>query len=330
MKAHTYILFLFAVCFVSCKALAQMTDVKVHDPVMIKEGNAYHVFCTGPGISHFTSTDMKHWTKVAQVFSEKPTWVPQVVSEFKNHIWAPDVVFHNNLYYLYYSVSAFGKNTSAIGVTTNKTLDVNAAAYHWTDHGIVIQSQPGRDLWNAIDPNIAFDERGNPWMTFGSFWEGMKLVKLNADLLSIAQPQEWTTIARRERRFDLTDENPGNAAIEAPFIFKKNGYYYLFVSWDYCCKGKESTYKVVMGRSKDIKGPYLDKEGKSLYDGGGTLLLEGTDKYNGAGHCSVYTVDAKDYVFFHAYDAADEGKSKLKISEIQWDENLWPIKILQY
>src|SRR5690606_21510965 len=176
-----------------------------------------------------------------------------------------------------------------IGVATNTTLDPKDKNYKWVDQGIVIQSLPNRDMWNAIDPNLVFDENNTPWLSFGSFWEGLKLVKLNRDLKSIAQPQEWYTIAKRKRTFELADSDPGDGALEAPFIFKKNGYYYQFLSWDLCCRGEKSTYKVVVGRSKNVTGPYVDKEGKLLTNGGGTLLIEGNENWFGAGHNSTYT-----------------------------------------
>ncbi|NUQ23238.1 MAG: arabinan endo-1,5-alpha-L-arabinosidase [Saprospiraceae bacterium] len=321
---HTLFILIFALAL-HVQGRAQISDIRVHDPVVIKQGGVYHLYCTGRGIGHFTSTDLDNWEKADPVFPEKPTWTDGVVPDFGNHIWAPDIIFHNGQYYLYYSVSAFGKNTSAIGVVTNKTLDPKDKNYKWTDHGIVIQSHPNRDLWNAIDPNIVFDENGTPWMTFGSFWEGMKLVKLDPSLLKIAEPQEWHTVARRERSFELSDKNPGDAAIEAPFIFKKNGWYYLFVSWDLCCRGEESTYKVVVGRSKNVEGPYFDTEGKNLFHGGGSLVIKGNKNWYGAGHCSAYTFDGKDYLFLHAYDAADEGRSKLKIRTINWTSDGWPM-----
>ena len=304
------------------KAVAQ--DIVVHDPVVIKAGDEYYLYCTGHGISAFRSPDMKNWEKLPPVFPEKPTWADSVVPGFKNHIWAPDISYHNGKYYLYYSVSAFAKNTSAIGVATNETLDPSADNYKWEDQGIVIRSIPDRDMWNAIDPNLAFDEDGTPWLAFGSFWNGLKLVKLDKDLTEIAQPEEWHTIARRKRSFEIPNTDPGDAALEAPFIFRKNGYYYLFLSWDLCCSGENSTYKVVVGRSKNITGPYLDKSGTSLNQGGGTLLVEGDDNWYAAGHNSTYTFNGKDYMFFHAYDANDRGIPKLRVAEVQWDEDLWP------
>ena len=302
----------------------QAQDIRVHDPVLAKNGNTYYLFCTGMGISVFSSADLQHWQKEKPVFDSPPAWTVEAVPGFKGHIWAPDIVFHNRLYYLYYSVSAFGKNTSCIGVATNKTLDPKNAEYKWTDHGKVIESIPGRDLWNAIDPNLAWDEQRQPWLTFGSFWSGIKLVKLNANLTAIADPQEWYTIAKRSRDYKTADANGGDAAIEAPFIFKKNNYYYLFVSFDFCCKGVDSNYKVMVGRSEKIQGPYLDKDGVRMDAGGGSLVLQGTTAWPGVGHNSVYTFDGKDYLVVHAYDAADNGKPKLKILTLQWDNNGWP------
>jgi arabinan endo-1,5-alpha-L-arabinosidase len=298
-------------------------DIRVHDPVMIKEGNTYYLFCTGAGISVFSSTDMKNWKSEKSVFSSPPTWAVEAIPGFKGHTWAPDISFHNGQYYLYYSVSAFGKNTSCIGLATNKTLDPSDKDFKWIDHGKVIQSVPGRDLWNAIDPNLAFDDQQKPWLVFGSFWSGMKLVKLNENLQQVAEPEEWYTLSKRPRDFKIDDTNPGEGAVEAPFIFKKNNFYYLFVSFDFCCRGVNSTYKVMVGRSEKIQGPYLDKDGVRMDQGGGTLAVQGNASWNGVGHNSAYTFDGKDYLVFHAYDAADNGKPKLKIAEIQWD-NGWP------
>ena len=197
----------FCSVILSCKVLAQ--DIRVHDPVMIKHQKTYYLFCTGMGISIFSSADMKNWKKEKPVFDSPPAWAVQTIPDFKGHIWAPDISFHKGVYYLYYSVSAFGKNTSCIGLVANKTLDPSSPDYRWTDHGKVIQSIPGRDLWNAIDPNLAFDDDQNPWLTFGSFWSGMKLVKLNQNLREPAEPQEWHTISKRARDFKTDDYKAG-------------------------------------------------------------------------------------------------------------------------
>ncbi|MEO7310446.1 MAG: arabinan endo-1,5-alpha-L-arabinosidase [Chitinophagaceae bacterium] len=309
----------------------------VHDPVMIKEGNRYYLFCTGFGIAVFSSTDLKDWRKEKPVFDKAPQWAVDTIPGFRGHIWAPDISYHDGLFYLYYSVSAFGKNTSAIGVATNKTLVAGSPDFNWTDHGLVIQSYPGKTNWNAIDPNLIEDDKGQPWLSFGSFWDGLKLVKLTADRLAIAEDiTSIPTIASRKKQpsgdnLPAVDDNPkdaGGNAIEAPFIFYKNGYYYLFASIDYCCKGVKSTYKMIVGRSQQIKGPYLDKAGISMANAGGSLVLAGDDKWYGVGHNAVVRFDGQDYLVFHGYDAADNGRSKLRVEKISWDIEGWPVLVL--
>lgn len=338
-------LFVFLLAATTLKVLAQppapmpvgtmlpTRQVLVHDPVMIRHGATYYLFATGVGISVWSSRDLKTWRKEAPVFTKAPQWAVDTIPGFRGHIWAPDISYHNGQYYLYYSVSAFGKNTSAIGVATNKTLDSASKDFRWVDHGRVIQSYPGMTNWNAIDPNIIKDEKGVPYMVFGSFWDGLKMFKLTKDLLKPAEPVErMPTVASRKQRSSETnppavDNNPvdaGGNAIEAPFIFKKQPYYYFFASIDYCCKGEKSTYKMIVGRSKNIKGPYVDKDGVELRRGGGTILLQGNKEWHGVGHNSTYTFDGKDYIVYHGYDAADKGRSKLQIRELSWNANGWP------
>lgn len=299
------------------------TNIPVHDPVMIRQDGVYYVFATGRGISMWSSKDMQNWKKGKPVFIAPPEWAVKAVPGFKGHIWAPDISYYNGLYYLYYSISTFGKNRSCIGVATNKTLNPASADYQWTDHGQVIESVPGRDEWNAIDPNLIVDEQKQPWLAFGSFWNGIKLVKLDADARSIAQPQTWFTLASVPRTRPGSDSTAGNGAIEAPFIFKKFDYFYLFASYDYCCRGAKSTYKMRIGRSKSLTGPYLDKDGKAMTQGGGTLLLEGNAEWHGVGHNAVCTFDGVDYLVFHGYDAKDKGRSKLRMVRLNW-KNDWP------
>jgi arabinan endo-1,5-alpha-L-arabinosidase len=303
-------------------------ETPAHDPVMIREKNTYYLFTTGNGVQVFSSKDMKNWRKEMPVFAKTPDWVTQALPNFRGgSMWAPDISYHNGKYYLYYAVSAFGKNTSCIGLAVNKTLDSASSDFKWVDMGKVIQSIPGRDLFNAIDPNLVIDENNTPWLTFGSFWEGMKLVKLNNELTAPAQPEKWYTVARRPREFGTPDSSAGNAAIEGPFIFRKGKYYYLFVSWDYCCRGERSDYKVVVGRSERVMGPYLDKNGVDLAKNGGTLIVQGDGKeWYGAGHNSAYSFDGKDYIIYHGYDAKDRGRSKLIIEQLRWDDG-WPVVV---
>ncbi|MCP5531701.1 MAG: arabinan endo-1,5-alpha-L-arabinosidase [Akkermansiaceae bacterium] len=342
---------LLALPFLFTTLHGQDRKVEAHDPVMAKEGDAWYLFHTGRGIVVKSSKDLISWKEEPRIFEQTPAWVKKTVPAFGGDIWAPDILHHDGVYYLYYSVSAFGRNTSAIGVATNTTLDSGKPGYEWKDHGVVVRSVPGRDLWNAIDPNVTIDSDGTPWMAFGSFWSGLKLVKLAPDLKTVVTGpgEEWHTIAARSRDFGLDDRDAGDSAnpeldykslytpeqlernkdmksgaIEAPFLFRKDGMYYLFASWDRCCRGIDSTYKIIVGRSKDIRGPYLDKDGKRLTRGGGTLVaFSDGENWAACGHPSAYTFGGKDYLVFHAYDLKDDGKSKLRIREIDWHDG-WP------
>jgi arabinan endo-1,5-alpha-L-arabinosidase len=328
--SFSYLLFLVTIY---ARAQELRTGISAHDPVMIKQDSVYHLFCTGQGIVSWSSTDLVHWKAEKPVFSAPPAWAVEAIPTFKGHIWAPDISYYNGLYYLYYSVSAFGKNTSCIGVATNKTLNTASADYQWTDHGKLIQSIPNVTNWNAIDPNLIIDKNGTPYLTFGSFWAGLKIIKLNKDRVTTAQPIDaLPTIATRVKgktnksNPPSVDDNPkdaGGNAIEAPFVFKRGKYFYLFASTDYCCKGPKSTYKVIVGRSKKLLGPYLDKSGERMDNGGGSIILEGDKNWYGVGHNAVCNFDGTDYIIYHGYDAADRGRSKLLISKINW-QNGWP------
>lgn len=309
-------------------------QVPVHDPVMIKQGNTFYLFCTGFGIAVWSSKDLKVWRKEAPVFAKAPQWAVDTIPGFRGHIWAPDISYHNGQYYLYYSVSAFGKNTSAIGVATNKTLDSSSKDFGWVDHGRVIQSYPKKTNWNAIDPNLVMNEKGRPYLVFGSFWDGLKLVKLTRDLWQPAEPLERIpTVASRKKNasglnrlpVDNSPADAGGNAIEAPFIYRKGKYFYFFASIDYCCKGEKSTYKLIIGRSKRLEGPYVDKAGAELRHGGGTILLQGNKDWYGVGHNGICAADGKDYIIYHGYDAADGGRSKLLIRELKWNAKGWPV-----
>jgi len=299
-------------------------DIRIHDPVMIRENGTYYLFGTGRGIATFSSQDLRSWKQEPPVFDQSPPWTAGVVAGFQGRFWAPDISFHDGTYYLYYSVSTGGKITSAIGVATNLTLDHSSRDFRWIDHGIVVQSIPYRDLWNAIDPQLIVGDDGTPWLAFGSFWAGLRLVRLAADRLRIAEPQEWRSLAKRERSVLIDDAEPEPASIEAPFIFRKNGWYYLFVSWDHCCRGVNSDYKVVVGRARDLRGPYIDARDERMDKGGGTVVITGNKRWPGVGHNSVYTFDGRDYFVTHAYDARDRGWSKLKVLELKWDDAGWP------
>jgi arabinan endo-1,5-alpha-L-arabinosidase len=293
-------------------------DVRnVHDPAIMKEGDTFYLFSTRAGISIRCSTDLITWKLCGDVFAHLPLWAVQDVPGVRG-LWAPDISYFHGAYHLYYSVSTFGKNRSSIGLTINKTLSPMSDKYRWEDQGKVISSYPTDD-WNAIDPNIVIDEKGQPWLSFGSFWSGIKLRKIDAKTGKLDGGDERLyALASRPRGPD----SPG--AIEAPFIIRKNGYFYLFVSFDFCCRGKESTYNVRVGRARQVTGPYTDQSGKEMREGGGTLVVAGEGRWRGPGHCAILTSEGGDKIVYHAYDSDWRGVSTLRINSLVWDAEGWP------
>ena len=205
-----------------------------------------------------------------------------------------------------------------------------ANADGWKDEGCVVASKGDRDNWNAIDPNIIVDKKGNPWMTWGSFWDGIQMVQLDRTM-HVKRGAKPFTIARRHAEGDTNVEpNPtsqfaGTNAIEAPFIMQHGGYYYLFVSWDYCCRGSKSNYRVAVGRSKKVTGPYRDRNGKDMRQGGGTIVIEGDKReFEAAGHCSAYSFGDADWFVCHGYSIPKKGVPLLIQKKITWTADGWP------
>jgi arabinan endo-1,5-alpha-L-arabinosidase len=297
-------------------AWGQEGDIRnVHDPCAIKSGPTYTVFSTGETIFIRQSKDLYHWTFVGKVFSALPAWA-QAMNPRDNNIWAPDISYFSGSYHLYYAVSSFGTNHSAIGLATNSTLDPAASGYRWLDRGKVIESRPGIDDWNAIDPNLVLDGQGVPWLAFGSYWSGIKLRRIDpaTGLLSSADSTLYSLAAR-----------PGSTAIEAAFIIRSHGYYYLLVAFDQCCQGAQSTYRTLVGRSSRVTGPYLDRSGNPMSQGAATLLLKGYDRFRGPGGASVLTDGAGQWLVHHYYDADENGIPKLQIRPLVWSDDLWPL-----
>ena len=303
----------------SAVAVAVTGDVGVHDPELVVTKDAWYVFSTGdlkkgngaPQIRR--SRDQgKTWEEVGTVWDAdtRPEWAYDKVPLLTN-FWAPDVVEHDGTYYLYYSASSFGSNTSVIGVTTNTTLDPDDPRYKWVDRGEVIGSTSSDD-YNAIDPGVLTAEDGKPWMTFGSFWGGIQLVQLQ-------WPGGKPAAGAKPKGIAIRDSNTN--PIEAPILVRSGSYYYLFVSRDLCCKGTQSTYQIAVGRSETITGPYVDKDGRDMAEGGGTVLLTSRGTMIGPGGQSY----DGGYLAFHYYDAAANGEPKLAIRQVTWPDDGWPV-----
>ena len=298
-------------------ALALQQEARrVHDPCLIRQGDVYYLFSTGRGVPIKTSKDLLRWDDAGRVFPDGlPEWAGREVPRARS-VWAPDISFFEGEYHLYYSVSTFGSQRSCIGLATNKTLDASSENYRWIDRGEVVDSRPGRDDFNAIDPNLAIDETGSAWLSFGSFWGGIKMVKIDPKTgLRPAGDREVRALASR----------PRPDAIEAPFLVRKGDWYYLFVSFDYCCRGARSDYNIVVGRSKEMGGPYQDRDGTPMTEGGGTPVLAGQGRVRGPGHNAVLLRPEGDLLVHHYYDADEGGMVKLQVRPLTWSDNGWPI-----
>jgi arabinan endo-1,5-alpha-L-arabinosidase len=285
-------------------ALALTGNLGTHDPAVLLADNVYYLFATGNGISAKTSTNLQSWTAAPDVFSRIPSWVSGKLSGVTN-MWAPDISFFGGVYHLYYAVSTFGSNKSCIGHATRTSMSSDS----WADQGAVICSNLGtNDDWNAIDPNIAIDDDGTPWMAFGSFWSGVKLIKLDSS---------------GRRADDQVRALARSNSIEGSFIIHQCGYYYLFVSFGACC-GDPYDYNIRVGRSKSITGPYADKAGTAMTNGGGTQIVKGGGSWTAPGHNAVLVTVGGTYNIYHALNA-NHANASLRIAQLVLDADGWPI-----
>ena len=276
-------------------------DIGVHDPSMIWDGSNYYLFATGGSLNMRVSPDLMRWTNAGRVYSAIPSWATAIIGSGLTSLWAPDISYFNGMFHVYWAGSTFGSNTSVIGLATNVALDSTKPGFAWVDQGMVLQSKSGTDNFNAIDPNVAFDETGAPWLAYGSFWSGIKLQKLDpaTGKLSTQDPTQYSIASRN------------GGAIEAASIISHNGFFYLFVSFDACCKGLSSTYRTMAGRATAITGPYADSTGKAMMQSGGDQLIATQGRYIGPGGGTAWK-DGDNYLYaYHYYDGmTTNGASK--------------------
>jgi arabinan endo-1,5-alpha-L-arabinosidase len=316
MAGHFIFILVLLAAGVRAAAVESIPDVLsgqtfVHDPsTIVKSGEQFFVFATGPGIRVKSSPDLIHWNNEPPVFREPPAWTKNVTTNFNGYFWAPDIIRINGKYLLYYSVSAWGKQTSAIGLATNATLDTGSTNYLWKDCGEVIHSTP-QAAYNTIDPSVFLDRDGKLWLAFGSYWEGIFLTELN--------PQTGLRLNANSPLHRLA----WNHSIEAACLTRHDDFYYLFVNWGQCCKGTNSTYEVRVGRAEKITGPYLDRDGKKLTDGGGSPFLKTEGRFIGPGHIGILPDGATTRFSYHYYDGERRGRSHLALGRIDWT-NGWP------
>ncbi|KAF5018353.1 hypothetical protein F66182_9669 [Fusarium sp. NRRL 66182] len=278
-----------------------------HDPTVAKTpSGGYLMAFTANGVGLKTSSDRTAWRDAGAAFPNGAPWTTRYTNGDLN-LWAPDISYHNGQYYMYYSASSFGTRNSAIFLATSTT----GASGTWTNRGEVVSSSNSVD-YNAIDGNLIVDG-GRWWLSFGSFWGGLKLIELDP-ATGLRRGNSMTSIAARP---------DAGGALEAPFIYKKNGFFYLWMSFDSCCRGADSTYRIMVGRSTNIQGPYVDRAGRQLMQGGGTQVLARHGQIRGPGHNAVFADNDADVLVYHYYDAT-RGDARLGINLLRY-ENGWPV-----
>lgn len=284
----------------------------VHDPSIAQENaTSFFVFSTdrSPNPPHL-QIRVSHdggitWAYRGGVFNTLPSWAEIAVPGVTG-IWAPDAIFVNTEWRIYYALSTFGSQRSAIGLVTSTSL-TNPI---WIDKGLVLQSS-GSDTFNAIDPSLVIDENDLQWLVFGSFWGGLYASRINSTtgmLLFSSPPQH---LAQR----------PAPDALEGGFALRHLNETYLFASYDKCCQGNKSTYNVRFGRAKNITSPFTDMKDIPLLSGGGSKIISGAFGYAAAGGQSLLRNEANDNttrMILHAYDGVS-GQPWMQIINFSWN-----------
>ncbi|KAI6782817.1 uncharacterized protein J7T54_000960 [Emericellopsis cladophorae] len=283
-------------------------DTFTHDPTVVKKPDGSYIMAfTADNVGLKTSTDRTNWRDVGAAFPNGAPWTTPYTGGILN-LWAPDISYHNNQYYLYYSASSFGSRRSAIFLATSPT----GAPGSWTNQGVVVETFES-DSYNAIDPNLIVDAEGDWWLSFGSFWGGIKMIAVDSSTGKRSGNQLISLAAR---------PSVPDGPVEAPYITRHGDYYYLWVSFDKCCQGADSTYRIMVGRSTSVTGPYVDKCGKQMMQGGGTKVMSSHGSINGPGHNAVFTDNDGDVLVYHYY--RDDGVAQMGINLIRYT-NGWPV-----
>lgn len=288
------------------------TQPGVHDPTVLRdERGVYTLMSTNNLLAIAQSTDMANWTWKGSILTKVPAWMLSTYSGIEN-IWAPHISRMGDRFWVYYCGSVFTKNTSLIGAMSSPTLDMASPNYKWTDVGEVWRSS-GANNYNAIDPEILQDAAGKHWMSFGSFWQGLRMIAID--------PATGKQLASDKTLY--TTANRGGGAIEGPSTIRHGRYYYLFAPWDKCCDGVNSTYRTMYGRATSPTGPYLDEAGKDMVSSGGTQLIGTYGRYVGPGGGSPFHDGRRDWFALHYYDRKRNGGSFLQLREIVYGDDGW-------
>ncbi len=311
---------LLAICFLSilfsgCSSTKNLTDnqqtyqnpvvgVSLPDPTIVKGSDGYfYIYATEdtPNVPIYKSNNLVDWAFVGTAFTKetRPKFEPRA------SIWAPDVSYINGKYVMHYSKSVWGgEKTCGIGAAV-----ADKPEGPFIDKGKLFQSfEIG--VQNSIDP-FYIEDKDKKYLFWGSF-RGIYAIELSDDSYSVKQGAEKVHIA--------------GTSFEATYIYKRKGYYYMFASIGSCCEGVKSTYRLVVGRSKSLMGPYVDKTGKPMLENGYSLVIGNNERFVGNGHCSEIVQDKKgnDWIFYHGIDVQNPKGRVLLMDQVKWDKEGWP------
>jgi arabinan endo-1,5-alpha-L-arabinosidase len=282
--------------------------IGIHDPSILKANGTYYLFSTHGTIHAHTSTDRATFSDDGYALPSLPAWTNAYTGS-SGDLWAPDASAHNGTYWLYYAASTFGSSDSAIGLALSPT----GVPGTFVDSGAPVYTSANCPGSNAIDPASVVDASGNAWLVFGSWSNGIQIV-----------PVDNTTGVPTGAACTQLAFHPSGTGIEGAYVYPHGGYYYLFASIDTCCQGVNSTYRIVVGRSSAVTGPYTDRGGLALTSGGGTILLSAYSNVNGPGGESVFNDTDGDVLVYHYYDGNNSGDPALGLNLLGWTSDGWP------
>jgi arabinan endo-1,5-alpha-L-arabinosidase len=299
-----------------------------HDPAVIEfQGTYVSISTSGQGMGVVKTTrDFKTWKFHGPLLKENPDWLKKRIPEHRS-VWAPDIVVYGKKVRVYYCASRFfGGNDSVIGFLENDQFDPTKPTEGWVDRGEVIDSRKDRNFYNCIDAEILIDQAKRHWLFFGSYYAGIYCAELNPESGKLLDPVQKPPFL--VARNTASKEN----ALEGSCVMFKEGWYYLYVSYGLAAQGVRSTYQIMVGRSKDPTGPFLDASGKAMTEGGHVNFLKTSPPMFSPGHNEVFQ-DSKGrwLTSYHYYDGRKywtDGKwglPRVQVREIFWDQDGWPL-----
>ncbi|KAH0611916.1 uncharacterized protein H6S33_009968 [Morchella sextelata] len=293
-------------------------DCNVHDPALIRRTSdgKYFRFSTGNKITIATASALAGpWTNQGSAITDGSS----IALTGNDDLWAPDIQKVGDYYYLYYSVSTFGSQASAIGVARSTTMEVGS----WTDLGSAGIASSSGSAYNAIDSNLIL-AGSTYYATFGSFW---------GDIYQV--PMASTPTKTAGTSIQVAYNSSGSHAVEGSFTYYRSPYYYLFFSSGTCCgfdtsrPAQGDEYRINVCRSSSVTGPYVDATGKSCTAGGGTTVLASHDNVYGPGGQGIYadTTQGGAVLYYHYVDTNigyGDGQKLFGWNLLSWSTG-WPV-----